>query len=153
MEQFDAARIGQELARWREAHGVNLSQRRLAQRAGVSATTIGKIERGLRKPSPAMVARLARAVGEDPSELLRRLGYLDEVGKWAYEPPEVERPLLDSITDDLRRAGLDDEGVRTVRSLLVWALRARGVPLDANADESSAPSAPHTRPARNASNG
>jgi len=47
-----------------------LSQRELAARAGLSVTTVNRIEIGQRKPMPKTVRKLARALGVSPQELL-----------------------------------------------------------------------------------
>jgi len=57
--------------RLREAReGAGLSLRELAQRAGVAASTIQKIERGRLVPSVAVTVRLAEALGRRPSYFL-----------------------------------------------------------------------------------
>jgi len=47
-----------------------LSQRDLAARAGLSVTTVNRIETGQRKPMPRTVRKLARALGVTPEELI-----------------------------------------------------------------------------------
>ncbi|MBN2186404.1 MAG: helix-turn-helix transcriptional regulator [Dehalococcoidia bacterium] len=47
-----------------------LSQRELAARAGLSVTTVNRIELGQRKPMPKTVRKLAGALGVSPQELL-----------------------------------------------------------------------------------
>jgi transcriptional regulator with XRE-family HTH domain len=47
-----------------------LSQRELAARAGLSVTTVNRIEIGQRKPIPRTVRKLAGALGVSPEELL-----------------------------------------------------------------------------------
>lgn len=47
-----------------------LSQRELAARAGLSVTTVNRIEIGQRKPMPKAVRKLAGALGVSPQELL-----------------------------------------------------------------------------------
>jgi len=48
-----------------------LSQRRLAELAGVSANTVRLIETGKRGAYPTTVGRLAAALGVSPAELVR----------------------------------------------------------------------------------
>lgn len=55
----------------REARG--LSQEALAHDAGLHRTYIGSVERGERNVSIDNIERLARALGMDPAELMRRL--------------------------------------------------------------------------------
>jgi len=47
-----------------------LTQRSLAQKLGVEASHVAFIERGRRKPSLRLVARIAATLGLDPRELL-----------------------------------------------------------------------------------
>jgi transcriptional regulator with XRE-family HTH domain len=55
-----------------------LSQRELAARAGLSVTTVNRIEIGRRKPIPRTVRKLAGALGVSPEELLARQSRLIE---------------------------------------------------------------------------
>jgi transcriptional regulator with XRE-family HTH domain len=47
-----------------------LSQRDLAERAGVSPTTVARIECGQLEPRPSTVRKLARALGVEPEALM-----------------------------------------------------------------------------------
>ena len=47
-----------------------LSQRELAALAGLSVTTVNRIENGQHRPMPKTVRKLARALGVSPEELL-----------------------------------------------------------------------------------
>ncbi len=47
-----------------------LSQRELATLAGLSVTTVNRIEIGQRKPMPKTVRKLAQALGVSPQELM-----------------------------------------------------------------------------------
>lgn len=59
---------GHQLRQLRREHG--LSQERLAAAAGISLTTIRRLERQPAAPSRSRtLARLARALGEDPARL------------------------------------------------------------------------------------
>jgi transcriptional regulator with XRE-family HTH domain len=53
--------FGKQLRRIRQAQG--LSQDQLAERTGLHATAIGRIERGAREPRVTTVLRLARGLG------------------------------------------------------------------------------------------
>jgi transcriptional regulator with XRE-family HTH domain len=55
-----------------------LSQRELAARAGLSVTTVNRIEIGQRKPIPRTVRKLAGALGVSPEELLAQQSRLIE---------------------------------------------------------------------------
>ena len=62
------AALGQNVRRRREAR--ELTQEKLAERAGLDPTYISGIERGLRNPGIKNVARLAKALGLTTAELL-----------------------------------------------------------------------------------
>ena len=61
--------IGQNLKRLREAK--ELSQEAFADVAGVHRTYVSGVERGVRNPTVAIVAKLAEGLGVLPDELLR----------------------------------------------------------------------------------
>ena len=63
------AALGQNVRRRREAR--ELTQEKLAEKAGLDPTYISGIERGLRNPGIKNVARLARALGLSTSELCK----------------------------------------------------------------------------------
>ena len=52
---------------------LGLSQEELADRAGLHRTYVGSIERGERNPSLLNIARLARALKVNPSDLMPEL--------------------------------------------------------------------------------
>jgi transcriptional regulator with XRE-family HTH domain len=68
--------LGKRLLELRTACG--LSQREVAERCGCCFTTICKFERGFLIPGPAMVERLAEALGAEPNELLLFAGHVPE---------------------------------------------------------------------------
>jgi transcriptional regulator with XRE-family HTH domain len=55
---------------------VPLTLRELAARAGVSASHLGRIERGERFPSANILRKIARPLGFDEDELFMLAGYL-----------------------------------------------------------------------------
>jgi transcriptional regulator with XRE-family HTH domain len=61
------AALGQNVRRRREAR--ELTQEKLAEKAGLDPTYISGIERGLRNPGIKNVAKLARALGFTTAEL------------------------------------------------------------------------------------
>jgi transcriptional regulator with XRE-family HTH domain len=63
------AALGQNVRQSREAK--ELTQEKLAEKAGLDPTYISGIERGLRNPGIKNVARLARALGLTTAELCR----------------------------------------------------------------------------------
>ena len=89
-----SGRFGELLRRYRVAGG--LSQKELAERAGLSAHGVSDLERGARRsPHPGTVARLSRALGLDSAAAAelravshRRLGW----SAASAEQAEAERP-------------------------------------------------------------
>jgi transcriptional regulator with XRE-family HTH domain len=63
------ARVGRNVRRLRQARD-GLSQEKLAVDAGIDLTYLGGIERGRRKPSLLVTARIAEALGVELAELL-----------------------------------------------------------------------------------
>lgn len=63
------AALGQNVRRRREVR--ELTQEKLAEKAGLDPTYISGIERGLRNPGIKNVSRLARALGFSTAELCK----------------------------------------------------------------------------------
>ena len=63
------AALGQNVRRRREAR--ELTQEKLAEKAGLDPTYISGIERGLRNPGIKNVARLAKALGFTTAEMCK----------------------------------------------------------------------------------
>jgi transcriptional regulator with XRE-family HTH domain len=55
----------------------NLSLRRLADSAGISNPYLSQIERGIRRPSAEILARLSRALEISANSLYSKAGFLD----------------------------------------------------------------------------
>jgi transcriptional regulator with XRE-family HTH domain len=49
-----------------------LTQEELADRAGITATALSRIERNEAEPRPSTLRKLAAALGVEPRELIRR---------------------------------------------------------------------------------
>jgi transcriptional regulator with XRE-family HTH domain len=49
-----------------------LTQQELADRAGITATALSRIERNEAEPRPSSLRKLAAALGVEPRELIRR---------------------------------------------------------------------------------
>jgi transcriptional regulator with XRE-family HTH domain len=64
-----AGNLGKNLLRAREQAG--MTQEEVAERSGVHATEVSRIEAGKRDPRVTTLERLAGAVGVSPSDLLR----------------------------------------------------------------------------------
>lgn len=62
--------FARNLRRAREAQGI--SQEMLAELAGLHRTYVGSVERGERNISIDNIGRLAKALGMEPADLLRR---------------------------------------------------------------------------------
>lgn len=60
--------VGKNVKRHREAKG--LSQEQLAFEADLHRTYVSGVERGIRNPTVLIVAKLADALGVEPSKLL-----------------------------------------------------------------------------------
>lgn len=65
--------FGQYLVQLREENGI--SQRKLAEMAGVTNSTISRIEADNVKPDPATLEKLANALKVDKALLLTKCGY------------------------------------------------------------------------------
>ena len=74
-----------------------LSLRRLSSLAGISNPYLSQIERGLRKPSPAILQRIARGLRISSETLYVRAGILN---------PQEKKGVLDAIRED---DSLDDD--------------------------------------------
>ncbi|KAA8610934.1 helix-turn-helix domain-containing protein [Salipiger aestuarii] len=60
--------VGRNVKQYREAKG--LSQEQLAFEADLHRTYVSGVERGIRNPTVLIVAKLADALGVEPSKLL-----------------------------------------------------------------------------------
>jgi len=65
MEQLTKVEIGERLKRYRQEKKMTLKE--IEQVSGVSATHISEIERGKSSPTVGALARIARAMGSEPS--------------------------------------------------------------------------------------
>ena len=65
-----AGNLGRNLRRARERR--DLTQEQVAERSGVHATEVSRIEAGKRDPKVSTLERLAAAVEVSPGELLRK---------------------------------------------------------------------------------
>lgn len=71
MPSESSVAFGKRLREVRREHG--MSQDQLADRAGVHATVIGRMERGLREPRVTTVLRLAQGLSVQPGTLMNDL--------------------------------------------------------------------------------
>lgn len=65
--------FGAYIAHLREAK--SMSQRRLAEVAGITNSTVSRIEADLVKPDPSTLEKIATALGEDQTMLFTKCGY------------------------------------------------------------------------------
>lgn len=72
-EHMNSLSFGQYLVQLREENGI--SQRKLAEMAGVTNSTISRIEADNVKPDPATLEKLANALKVDKALLLTKCGY------------------------------------------------------------------------------
>lgn len=70
---MDSLSFGQYLVQLREENGI--SQRKLAEMAGVTNSTISRIEADNVKPDPSTLEKLAKALKIDKALLLTKCGY------------------------------------------------------------------------------
>jgi transcriptional regulator with XRE-family HTH domain len=82
MAQAHENRMGYAIRRRREA--LRLTLKEVAARAGTTPAAVSHIERGIRKPSAEMVARLARALDCSVDDLL--MGVVVEIKKGQHIP-------------------------------------------------------------------
>lgn len=66
--------LGEKLRQRRKELGLTLME--LRDKSGVHPSHLGRIETGERRPSAAVLLKLAEPLGFDESELLRLAGYL-----------------------------------------------------------------------------
>ena len=103
---------------------VPLTLQELARASGVSASHLGRIERGERFPSAHVLRKLAQPLGLTESELFTLAGYLPS------EPSKVERPGVGQL-DPYVAAVLSQEPVEvqhavvTILSVLKSLAKAR----------------------------
>jgi len=82
-----------------------LSQRQLAEKAGISHTEVWRIESGERKnPSPAVLKSLSPHLGVPYEELMKKAGYMEEVIEHKGFLETIYRDEENKVVDILRRA-------------------------------------------------
>lgn len=98
----------------------NMTLDDLAQRAGISASHLSRLERGQTAPSFKVAADIAREIGVKPSELAtiqREQSDVDTALVQALESVGLEPPMAQHICDRISTAA---------RTSLLDVLRARG---------------------------
>ena len=89
-----------------------LTLERLSEMSGVSASHLGRVERGERFPSAHTLRKIARPLGSTESELFALAGYLPS------ESSKVERPGVGRL-DPYVAAVLSQEPVEVQRALVI----------------------------------
>ncbi|MGI6712857.1 MAG: helix-turn-helix domain-containing protein [Bacillota bacterium] len=83
----------------------SLSQRQLAERAGISHTEVWRLETGERKnPSPPVLKALAPHLGVSYERLMRKAGYLEEKVDHTGYTEMIYRDENNKVVDIFRRA-------------------------------------------------
>jgi transcriptional regulator with XRE-family HTH domain len=70
-EEAVQGKIGDNVRYWRARRALTQSQ--LAEAAGLTLSTVNRIERGIAKPHPTTIHKLAVALGVGVEEILRGL--------------------------------------------------------------------------------
>ena len=99
----ESIELGERIKKLRLAQ--NLTLKELEAKAGVSATHLSEIERGLSSPTVGAVARVARALGEDPALLV-----YDRSGPRHAVVRRANRRTLESGSTRLHALGSPIEG-------------------------------------------
>ncbi len=90
MAKIDASKLGEYI---REQRGsAQISMRQLAKAADVSNPYLSQVERGLRRPSAEILARIASGLRISAETLYVRAGFLEE--------RTGDRTVIESITED-----------------------------------------------------
>lgn len=97
-----STKLGDWIARIR--HEMNLSQRQLADKAGISNTEVWRLESGERKnPSPATLKALAPHLGVSYEEIMAKAGYIEETVERSGYTEQIYRDENGNIVDVGRR--------------------------------------------------
>ena len=105
---MDLKEFGRHLRELREHQGLGV--REANRRSGVSSPYISQIERGDRRPSTAILERLAPVYGVPLRDLLEALGSKDDVGPGLSENEEVRRAFEYVVTDPRFQFGTRPDG-------------------------------------------
>ncbi len=83
----------------------SLSQRQLAEKAGISNTEVWRIESGERKnPSPPVLKALAPHLGVPYEDLMKKAGYMEETIDHSGFTEKIFRDDKGNVVDIVRRA-------------------------------------------------
>ena len=106
--------IGQMLRRLRG----ETSLRGIQRLSGISNAYLSQIEKGLRRPGPRVLRRLAALYGVGVQEMFRKAGYLERDGgePEVDETAEVERAYRYVLADPVFRVGTRPRGPLSTES-------------------------------------
>lgn len=115
---------GSAVRRLRQDRG--MTSEALAGAADVSPSYLSEVERGLKRPSTDVLAKLARAFGMLPSQLLERVETMTagpQMAAQSFEPPRIrlERASNMGIIHSPAETALPGAKSRVIRSLLTVA--------------------------------
>lgn len=118
---MESPKFGQYLTLLREKQ--SLSQRKLAEMAGVTNSTISRLEADAVKPDPVTLEKLAMAFGVDKALLLTKCGYSEipeefvliarKTGELTVAQREKAYKIFNDTIDQFLLEGEDDEGGNT----------------------------------------
>lgn len=86
--------FGDYFRRLRRSKGYR-TQKDLASKAGVSQTTLSRIEDGTQSPQPETLNKLAKTLGVSYLSLLKKAGYVDEYEKELMTPLDAEKDIAE----------------------------------------------------------
>ena len=95
--------IGANVKEWRKTRG--LSQRQLAERAGLSRRTLAYTEAGHLRPNLKTIAALAEALGVSEQDIAPYPPRANHTGINKGEMSERQRHILDFVRDHITRKG------------------------------------------------
>ncbi len=93
-----------------------VSLREVTRRTGVSSSYLSQIERGVSRPGPNVVRKLADLYRVDPQQLLRRAGHGPQPDPYGDEAQDVERAYQFVLSDPAFRVGTRPDGPMTVNA-------------------------------------
>ena len=109
--------IGKTIREQRKSIPLTLHQ--LSEMSGVSVAHLGRIEQGLRKPSPRTVQKISKPLGFDLDELLTMAGFLSpQEPLFSQEQREKLRAELQTLLD---RAVTDSKRIKEITDRLLMS--------------------------------
>ena len=98
---------------------IPLTLHQLAEMSGVSVSHLGRIEQGLRKPSPQTLQKISKPLGFDLDELLTMAGFL------SLKEPLFSEEQRDKLRADMKmlseRVASDSKRIRDIVNRLLMS--------------------------------